>query len=86
MAKAKKEHYVNNAKLFEEMVKYKDEVDAAKKSGKTRPRVSHYIGESLMKIAVHLSYKPNFNSYSFKDEMISDGIENCLQYIDNFDP
>jgi len=22
----------------------------------------------------------------FRDEMISDGVENCIQYIDNFDP
>ena len=39
-----------------------------------------------MKIATRLSHKPNFMNYTFRDEMICDGIENCLQYIDNFDP
>lgn len=39
-----------------------------------------------MKIATHLAHKPNFAGYSFKDEMVCDGIENCLQYIHNFDP
>ena len=39
-----------------------------------------------MKIAEHLAFKPNFSSYTFRDEMISDAIENCLIYINNFDP
>ena len=40
----------------------------------------------FLKIATHLSYKPNFVNYMFREDMICDGIENCLQYIDNFDP
>jgi len=39
-----------------------------------------------LKIATHLSYKPNFVNYMFREDMISDGIENCVQYIHNFDP
>ena len=38
-----------------------------------------------MKIAEGLSHKPNFINYSYRDEMISDGIENCLMYFANFD-
>ncbi len=30
--------------------------------------------------------RPNFINYAFKDDMISDGIENCLHYIHNFNP
>ena len=33
-----------------------------------------------------MSYRPNFINYTFRDDMISDGIENCLQYLDNFNP
>ena len=44
------------------------------------------MGECILKIANHLSYRPNFINYTYKEEMISDGIENSLQYIDNFDP
>ena len=50
------------------------------------PRVTKYLGECILKIANHLSYRPNFINYTYRDEMISDGIENSLQYIDNFDP
>ena len=49
-------------------------------------RITNYLGECFLKIATHLSYKPNFVNYMFRDDMISDGIENCVQYIHNFDP
>ena len=51
-----------------------------------KPRITNYLGECFLKIATHLSYKPNFVNYMFKDDMVCDGIENCIQYIDNFDP
>tara|TARA_R100000278_G_scaffold120417_1_gene102797 strand:+ start:293 stop:763 length:471 start_codon:yes stop_codon:yes gene_type:complete len=85
MAK-KKEHYVNNKEFLEALVIYRKEVHAAVEEGKPHPKVPDYIGECFLKIATHLSYRPNFVNYMFKDDMICDGIENCLQYIDNFDP
>lgn len=85
MAKRKNE-YVNNKDFLAALVEYRDAVRAAEAEGKERPRVPNYVGECVMKIATHLARKPNFINYTFKEEMISDGIENCLQYIDNFDP
>lgn len=81
-----KKHYVKNADLYAAMVEYRKAVNEANLAGKPKPRVPLYVGECIMKIATHLAYKPNFSNYTFRDEMISDGIENCLQYIDNFDP
>jgi DNA-directed RNA polymerase specialized sigma24 family protein len=68
------------------MVDYRSQVAEAKKIDSIRPMVPMYIADCIMKIATHLSYKPNFVNYTFREEMISDGIENCLQYIDNFNP
>lgn len=82
----KRVEYVNNKDFLAAMVVYRKAVVEAKETGGDRPRVPNYIGECIMKIATHLSQKPNFVNYTFRDEMISDGIENCLQYIDNFDP
>ena len=82
----KKEHYVNNKDFLVAITAFKEEVESAKIEGLERPRVSNYIGDCIMKIAVHLSHKPNFSNYTFKEEMICDGIENCLTYIDNFNP
>ena len=81
-----KEYYVNNKEFLAAIVEYRQKVLAAKETGGTKPRVPNYIGECFLKIATHLSYKPNFVNYMFREDMICDGIENCLQYIDNFDP
>jgi len=88
MAKTKKksEHYVNNKQFLAAMVEYKKLVDKAKKEGKKNPRVPDYVGECFLKIANHLSYRPNFINYTYRDDMITDGIENCLQYLNNFNP
>ena len=84
--KRKKPYYVDNKKFLEAMVEFRESVQKAKDNDEPRPIVPMYIAECIMKIATHLSYKPNFVNYSFRDEMISDGIENSLQYIDNFNP
>jgi hypothetical protein len=86
MAKKKSDHYIDNQQFFEEMRAWKTLVNAADKAGERHPPVTHYIGECFMKIAENLSRKPNFINYPYRDEMISDGIENCLLYAYNFDP
>ena len=87
MAKRKQtEYYVNNKEFLAAITEYRDKVIISKESGKPKPRVNNYIGACFLKIATHLSYKPNFVNYMFREDMICDGIENCLQYIDNFDP
>jgi len=86
MTAKKKQHYVDNRKFLEELVKYRKRVRIAKERGLEKPRITEYIGECFLKIATHLSYRPNFINYMYKEDMIGDGIENCVQYIDNFDP
>jgi hypothetical protein len=82
----KSNHYINNADFLKALIDYKAACDLASKAKKQDPQIPNYIGECFLKIADHLSRKPNFVSYSFRDEMISDGIENCLMYFRNFDP
>ena len=86
MPKAKSEHYVDNKKLYAEMVEYLNSVKEAEESGADKPRIPEYIGECLLKISNRLSTRPNFINYTYRDEMISDGIENCVNYIGNFNP
>ena len=87
MAKRKRsEHYVNNKEFLAALIKYGEDVEIARLQDKTKPVIPRYIGECFLKIANHLSFKPNFVNYMFKEDMISDGIENCVQYIHNFNP
>ena len=87
MAKRKRsEHYVNNKEFLAALEIYFADVERAKLEGRDKPQIPRYIGECFLKIANHLSFKPNFVNYMFKEDMISDGIENCVQYIHNFNP
>ena len=69
-------HYVDNKQLYAVMIEYKKSVDEAEQSSDTKPQVPDYVGRCLLQIANRLATKPNFANYTFKDDMISDGIEN----------
>jgi hypothetical protein len=79
-------HYVDNKEFLAEMIKWKKRYNAAEESGRKKPPISDYIAESFLKIAEHLSYRPNFMNYPYREEMVGDGVENCLMYAHNFDP
>ena len=79
-------HYVNNKQFLEAMVEYRNKVIESKENGTRKPQITNYIGKCILLIAQRISHKPNFSNYSYKEEMISDGIENCIMYIDNFNP
>ncbi len=84
--KPKKPHYVDNKVFLAAMLEWKDEVNEAESEGDIIPPIPEYIGECFYKIATHLSYRPNFINYTYREEMIGDGIENCIQYAKNFNP
>tara|TARA_B100001093_G_scaffold7873_1_gene7633 strand:+ start:3368 stop:3844 length:477 start_codon:yes stop_codon:yes gene_type:complete len=86
MPRKRSDHYVNNKELLEAMVVYRNKCAIAKEKGIDPPLISNYLGDCFLKIATHLSYKPNFVNYMFREDMIGDGIENCVQYIHNFNP
>ena len=83
---AKTKHYVNNADFLEASINYRADIKIAEENDKEKPPLPDYIGECFLLIAQRLSFRPNFINYVFKDDMISDGIENCLQYVHNFNP
>ena len=88
MATTKKKgaHYIDNKEFHKAMIAWKELCKEAEEAGEEKPQVTNYIGECFLKIANGLSYRPNFINYTYRSEMVSDGIENCLQYIHNFDP
>jgi hypothetical protein len=82
----KQKHYINNPDFLQALIDYKKAQKDNKKAKLPPPPIPNYIGECFMKIAEGLSHKPNFINYTYRDEMMADGIENCLMYFDNFDP
>ncbi len=85
-APPKSNHYVSNIEFYAAMKDYKQACREAAEQGLPKPKIPKYIGECLYKIANKLSYRPNFINYSYRDEMIADGLENCITYFDNFNP
>lgn len=86
MQKRKKQHYVDNKKFFDTIVEYQKRVKEAQDQGLEEPRIPDYVGECIWKIANKLSTKPCFINYTYREEMISDGIENCIMYFKDYNP
>lgn len=87
MEKNKINNYIDNKKMFDDLVVYKEAYRAYEKSKneKNYPKISNYLGTCFMLIAKRLSSSPKFNNYIFKEEMVGDAVENCVLYIHNFD-
>lgn len=79
-------HYVDNQKFYQEILNHKKKVNEAREKGLEDPKLPNYIGECIWKIASKLANKPCFINYSYRDEMISDGIENCILYFNDYNP
>ena len=77
-------HYVSNKDFTAAVADYVSQIQINLSEGKEAPQMSEYIGECIYKIATRLSTRPNFINDTYRDEMICDAIENCIQYIGNF--
>lgn len=84
--KKKTNNYISNKLFYEEMVKYRAAYEKTKEEGKPNPPIPEYVGKCFLLIAQNLSNKPSFIGYSYKEEMISDGIETCVRYAYLFNP
>jgi len=82
----KKQHYVDNERFLEVMSDYREKHLQAKDNDTELPIIPDYAGECFLKIAERLSHRPNFINYAFREEMVSDGIENSVMYASNFNP
>lgn len=94
LSPSKNGHYVDKAELYRNMVAYCEARDREKEEeGNTRLNRKKnlldefpYISESIVKIANHLSYLPNFSGYTYREDFVEDAILNCCEYVDNFNP
>ncbi len=79
-------NYINNKTLYAAMIEHRTKLAESKEQEKPKPQVSNYIGESILLICNNLAKKPNFSGYTYKQDMISDGIIDCVAAVDNFNP
>ena len=86
MPKRSKNNFIDNKEMYAAFVKFRAECDEAKEKGEPRPIVPRYIGKCFLDIAEHLSMRPNFSNYMYRQDMVMDAVENCVVYCHRFDP
>lgn len=86
MANQQTAHYIDKAEFLNKIIEYKKTCAVAKKAKKPKPQIPQYLAKCLMMIAENLARKPRYSGYTFRDIMVSDAVENCVRYFDNFDP
>jgi len=86
LTKKVSKHYVNNKDFLEAIIQYKKSCDEHRAKNKQIPVIPDYVGMCIFHIANRLATRPNFSGYSYKEDMIMDGVEKCLKYIEKFDP
>lgn len=78
-------HYVSNKDFASEINIYRKSYLEAQANSIQPPQMSESIGYAILRIANKLSTAHNFVGYSFKDEMIADGVMKCIRKIHLFD-
>jgi len=86
MKKKKPVNYIDNKTFLSYLIQYRDKCSKAESEDKPKPQVTEQIGMCIFQIAERLATKPNFSGYMFKEEMISDGIENAVDAVLKFNP
>ena len=84
--KRKRNNFIDNKEFYAALVKYREDCDLAKARNEDKPRIPRYIGKCFLDIAEHLSMRPNFSNYMYRQDMVMDAVENCVIYCSNFDP
>lgn len=80
-------YYVNNKSLFEAYKNWYASIETAKSNCEDYDLpIPDFIVDSMIKICTRLSYKPNFINYSFRDDLISDALYDCVRFAKKFNP
>lgn len=85
LMKKKKNNYISNKELYLHMKMHREAL-LKTRNGELKPRISNYVGQAIFLICNNLAKKPNFIGYTYKGDMISDAIVDCVAAVDNFDP
>ena len=86
MPKRSKNNFIDNKEFYAAFVDFHAKCKEAQEKGEPRPIVPRYIGKCFLDIAEHLSMRPNFSNYMYRQDMVMDAVENCVVYCHRFDP
>ena len=84
--KLRMNNFIDNNEFYDAFVDFHAKCQEAQEKGEPRPIVPRYIGKCFLDIAEHLSMRPNFSNYMYRQDMVMDAVENCVVYCHRFDP
>lgn len=79
-------NYIVKDELNQALIDYQAQCAEAEEQGKPIPAPSDYIGKAIMQIAYGLANRYNFRNYTWKEEMIGDGIVAACSAIRKYNP
>ena len=79
-------NFVNNATLTASLSQWVSDRKTAIEKDTPAPPIPDYVAECALLMAQKLSSKAGFVSYTFKDDMIGEGVLCVMKYCHNFDP
>ena len=84
--KRRKNNFIDNKEFYAAIKDFRAKYNAAKEAGEELPDMPRYLGKCFLDIAEHLSMRPNFSNYMYRQDMVMDAVENCVLYWHRFDP
>lgn len=86
ITKRKRNNYINNKDFHKALSEFHEKLAISIQEGKQKPPISNYIGQSILQICNNLARKPNFYGYTYKEEMVEDGILDCIAAVEKYNP
>lgn len=78
--------YINKTEMLLEIAAYRNECMIAKKENKDKPPVTNSLMSKFFLMVDGIGKRPNFNGYSYLDEMKSRALFSCFRKANYFDP
>lgn len=82
----KRNDFLDNKQFYAALVEHKKVCEDAEARGEEAPKLTRYLGKCFLDISEHLSMRPNFSNYMYRQDMVMDAVENCVTYCNRFDP
>lgn len=79
-------NYVDNKEFLSLLISYREARQVSIDNGTKLPTIPNKLGHIFIQIANKLSTRYNFVNYTYRDEMVSDGILNAIEAVHKFNP
>jgi len=77
-------NYIDNKLFLEKLLEHRRAYDYAKSKDLIPPQVSDELSTIFFLLSQNISNAPNFMKYTYREDMVLDGVANCIKSVLNF--